>query len=325
MQQFNITKTETQLNELAAQLGVSIKNGVMSIPHHLGKGQITKNQLIDGIILQDSNFYLFEDFTINRKIEEDANIHHFSLIYVFNQPNYIFSQNEDSEAGIQNYMLFFNKHYSYNNIALAYTKFKQIQLFISVDKMLSLCNNYNLPPKVTELLMKGEQWCYKFPFTVEVQKVLHQLASYKIEDAFARGYMINKSEELVMLTLEQVYKEQNKESDKNSFMHQDDLNTLYEVEKMLLESSDDKISVSNLANQLSIGLRKLQRLFKTYHGIDMTSYRKQVRLEQARQMILEQRFTIADISFKMGYTSTSHFSKIFKDQFGYTPSSLLNK
>jgi len=325
MKQFNITKTEAQLSELATQLGASIEHGVMPIPHHMGKGQISRNQLIDGIIFQDGEFYLYEDFSINRKVEEEENSHHFSLIYVFNQPNYIYTENTDAEEGIQNYLLFFNKHYSYNNLVLAYTKFKQIQLFISVDKALSLCNNYNLPAEITQLLKKDEQWCYKFPFTAEVQKVLHQLASYKIEDAFARAYMVNKSEELLMLTLEQVYKDQNKKSDKNSFIHQDDLTTLYEAEKMLLESNDDQVTIAELADKLSIGLRKLQRLFKAYHGLDMTSYRKQVRLEQARQMILEQRLSIADVSFKMGYTSTSHFSKIFKARFGYTPSSLLNK
>ncbi|MCG8581662.1 MAG: helix-turn-helix transcriptional regulator, partial [Bacteroidales bacterium] len=217
------------------------------------------------------------------------------------------------------------KHYSYNNIVPAYTRFKQIQLFVSVEKLMSLCNYYNLPSEVSTQLLKDEQWCYKFPFTAEVQKVLFQLSSYKIENEFARGYMINKTEELIMLALEQIFKEQSNQSDKNSFMHQDDLNTLYEAEKLLLESKDETIKITELSDKLSVGIRKLQRLFKAYHGVDMTSYRKQVRLEQARQMILEQRLSITDICFKMGYTSTSHFSKIFKNQFGYSPSSLLNK
>ncbi|WP_430817043.1 helix-turn-helix domain-containing protein [Carboxylicivirga sp. RSCT41] len=325
MLQFKITKTETQLHELATQLGGTIENNIMSIPEHLGKGQISRNQLVKGIILQDGEFNLFQDFIINRKVDEDESIHHFSLIYVFNQPNYIFTNDENNESGIHNYLLFFNKYYSYNNIVPAYTRFKQIQLFVSVDKLMSLCSYYKLPAEVTRQLMKDEQWCYKFPFTPEVQKVLHQLSSYKIEDDFAKGYMINKSEELIMLALEQIFKEQSQRSDKNSFMHQDDLSTLYEAEKMLLESNDEIVKISELSDKLSVGIRKLQRLFKAYHGLDMTSYRKQVRLEQARHMILEQRLSITDVSYKMGYTSTSHFSKIFKDQFGYSPSSLLNK
>jgi AraC-like DNA-binding protein len=325
MLQFKITKTESQLNELATQLGGVIENNIMSIPKHLGKGQISRNQLSKGIILQDGEFNLFQDFIINRQVDEDESIHHFSLIYVFNQPNYIYTQDETAEAGIQNYLLFFNKHYSYSNIVPAFTRFKQIQLFVNVEKIKSLCNYYNLPPEINLQLMKNDQWCYKFPFTPEVQKVLHQLSSYQIDDAFSRGYMINKSEELIMLALEQIFKEHRHKSSRTSFIHQDDLDTIYEAEKMLLKSKDESIKISELSDRLSIGIRKLQRLFKAYHGLDMTSYRKQIRMEQARQMILEQRLSIADISFKMGYTSTSHFSKIFKDQFGYSPSSLLNK
>ena len=325
MLQIKITKTETQLNELASQLGGTIENGVFNIPKHLGKGQISRNQLVKGIILQDGEFNMFQDFTVHRKVEEDESIHHFSLIYVFNQPNYIYTKDANAEEGIQNYLLFFNKHYSYNNFVPAYTKFKQIHLFVGVDKILSICKYYNLPPDVTKLLMTDEQWCYKFPFTAEVQKVLHQLSSYKIDDLFARGYMINKSEELIMLTLEQIFKEQTDKQENQGFMHQDDITAVYEAEEFLLNSHDEGIKISDLADKLSIGIRKLQRLFKAYHGVDMSSYRKQVRLEQARQMILEQRFSITDISYKIGYTSTSHFSKVFKDHFGYNPSSLLNK
>jgi AraC-like DNA-binding protein len=325
MLQFKITKTETQLSELAAQLGGSIENNIMLVPRHLGKGQIERNQLVEGIILQDGEFNLFQDFILERKVEEDDSNHHFSLIYVFNQPNYIVGQNEQFGAGLQNYFLFFNKHYSYSNMVPAYTRFKQVQFFVGVDKIKAIASYYKLPPQVVHHLLRNEPWCYKFPFTVEVQKVLHQLAHYKIDDAFARGYMINKAEELIMLALEQVSKEQSKTSHQHSFIHQDDLNTLHEAEKMLLEWTNDDIRISELSDKLSVGIRKLQRLFKSYHGVDMTSYRKQVRMEQARQMILEQRYSIADVSFKMGYTSTSHFSKIFKLQFGYSPSSLLNK
>ncbi|MCG8581869.1 MAG: hypothetical protein MI866_18225 [Bacteroidales bacterium] len=112
MLRFKITKTETQLNELADQLGGTIENNIMAVPKHLGKGQISRNQLVKGIILQDGEFNLFQDFIINRKVDEDESIHHFSLIYVFNQPNYIYTRNESDESGIQNYLLFFNKHYS---------------------------------------------------------------------------------------------------------------------------------------------------------------------------------------------------------------------
>ncbi|TRX71175.1 AraC family transcriptional regulator [Carboxylicivirga sp. M1479] len=325
MLQFKITKTESQLNELATQLGATIEDNIMPIPKQIGNGQISRNMLTKGIILQDGEFNLFQDFTINRKIEEDESMHHFSLIYVFNQLNYIYTEDEAAESGIQNYLLFFNKHYSYSNIVPAYTRFKQIQLFVSVEKLLSLCSYYALPNEINKHLQTNEQWCYKFPFTAEVQKVLHQLSTYETENAFTKGYMINKSEELIVLALEQVFKEQSNKSDKNSFIHQDDLNTLYEAEKMLLESTDEIIKISELSDKLSIGIRKLQRLFKAYHGVDMTSYRKQIRMEQARHMILEQRLSITDVCFKMGYTSNSHFSKIFKDQFGYSPSNLLNK
>jgi len=325
MLQIKITKTESQFHELASQLNGIVQNGILKIPEHLGKGQISRQELTGGIILQDGEYSFYEDVTISRKVSEDERIHHFSILYVFDLPNFLESDDDGEKKGANNYILFFNKHHSYNYFTPAYTRLKQVHLFVSVDKILSLCKYYHLPIELSKNLISDNSWYYKFPLTAEIQKVLHQLASYKIEDQFTRGYMINKSEELIMLTLEQLQKEQSKTIDQQNFIHQDDLKTVFEAEKLLLQSHEDNIKITELADQLSIGIRKLQRLFKAYHGVDMTAYRKKVRLEQARQMILEQRLSITDISYKMGYTSTSHFSRIFKDHFGYPPSSLLNK
>ena len=50
-----------------------------------------------------------------------------------------------------------------------------------------------------------------------------------------------------------------------------------------------------------------------------------VRLHRAKELILEHDYTIAQIAFQTGFSSTSYFSKCFKKEFGLSPSVLLDQ
>ncbi len=325
MRHFKISETENQFKQLAKQVGGKVEDGVLFIPKELGQGFLKSSVLVAGLIFQESDFSFFEDFYLERKVLEKTARNYFSLIYNFQAADLTDSPNQDNSHSLHNQVLFFNGNYSYSSFIPAYTPFKQVQFFISFDKLMAICKYYDLPKEIIRFLDTNEQWCFKNPFSIEIQRVLHQLNSTQTDDLFTKGYRINKGEELIMLTLEQILRDITQKQNETNFIHEDDMQTIIEAEKILLESQDDTIKIIDIAGRLSIGIRKLQRLFKAYHGTDMTSYRKQVRMEQARQMILQQNLSITEICYKTGYTSVSHFSKVFKEHFGTSPSSLLNK
>jgi len=49
-------------------------------------------------------------------------------------------------------------------------------------------------------------------------------------------------------------------------------------------------------------------------------YLRTVRLAKAKQLIENQRGTISEISYQVGFSSPAYFSRCFKEEFGYTPS-----
>ncbi|BDD01915.1 AraC family transcriptional regulator [Persicobacter psychrovividus] len=325
MLHLKITKTENLLQELADQVGGEILEGTFKIPSQLGTGSIQLSSLVEGVILHYGDFCINDDLMISRKIEEDINKKFFSIIYSFESHDITESIENKSQEGIQNHILFLNRYFSYSTFAPAYRRNRHVQFFISIEKMQKIVQYYDLPLALNELLNSTAPWCYKYPFSMEVQKVLFQMNNYKINNQFTKGYVINKCEELIMLMLENLYLDQMAKDQHSHFIHQDDLKLIIEAEQRLMDMAFEDISIKNLAEDLSVGIRKLQRLFKAYHGVDMTTYRKHIRMEQSRQMIAQQSLSITEICYKMGYSSVSHFSKIFKDHFGVSPSSLIKK
>ncbi|NOU91669.1 helix-turn-helix domain-containing protein [Paenibacillus sp. LMG 31456] len=60
-------------------------------------------------------------------------------------------------------------------------------------------------------------------------------------------------------------------------------------------------------------------LFKQSTGITIWSYLVEVRMNQAKLMLLDQQLKIYQVANLVGYENSEHFSKLFKEYFGVTP------
>ena len=95
---------------------------------------------------------------------------------------------------------------------------------------------------------------------------------------------------------------------------------LKRVNSLILEHiSDEQFGVSELAEELAMSRSNLLRKIKSITDLSVSQYIRQVRLEHAMAMIKEGSLTVSEISFKVGFGSTSYFIKCFGDQFGYPP------
>lgn len=79
-----------------------------------------------------------------------------------------------------------------------------------------------------------------------------------------------------------------------------------------------------LCKQFFISQSKLQQGFKLVHKTTVSTYTKLVRLKKAEELLKNGDFNVSEIVYTVGFTSRSYFSKIFKIQYGYTPTEYRN-
>ena len=77
-----------------------------------------------------------------------------------------------------------------------------------------------------------------------------------------------------------------------------------------------------MAHFLSISPRHLDRLFGQHLGTGFGDTYRRIRLDHARRLIEQSPLAIAEIAFATGFSSTAHFSQVFKSYYRRTPSSL---
>ena len=90
--------------------------------------------------------------------------------------------------------------------------------------------------------------------------------------------------------------------------------------KYVSENFGEHITNESIAQKLHYSAGYLNRLMLSNTGMTIHNYITNMRIEAALKMLASTDMSIADIAFKTGFYSTSHFSNSFKSIVGVSPS-----
>jgi len=98
--------------------------------------------------------------------------------------------------------------------------------------------------------------------------------------------------------------------------------TVHDVETILSGSADTRLSLKGIARDVGLSAYHLCRLFRRVTGMRLHQYRLRFRLRQALSEVVGTRRPLIDIALDAGFSSHSHFTDIFHNEFDATPSSV---
>ena len=90
-------------------------------------------------------------------------------------------------------------------------------------------------------------------------------------------------------------------------------------------SATETIDINFLAGSLCMSSSTLYRKTKALTGMSTNEYIRKIKMQLAEKMLLEGKYNISEIAFKVGINSTVYFRQCFKEEFGLTPSDYLKK
>ncbi len=96
-----------------------------------------------------------------------------------------------------------------------------------------------------------------------------------------------------------------------------------QVAKIISEEIDNEdLSVEALAKQLHLSRVQLFRKIKALTGITPTLFIRQIRLQHAQKLLRESDQSISEIAYASGFKDPAYFSRVYKEQFGQSPSEI---
>ena len=87
--------------------------------------------------------------------------------------------------------------------------------------------------------------------------------------------------------------------------------------------SDPDFNVEKLVENVGMSRAQLHRKLKEITGVSTGEFIRNLRLEQASQLIIQGKINISQVAYAVGFNNQTHFSSVFKKHFGVAPSEYL--
>ncbi|RKF15453.1 GlxA family transcriptional regulator [Roseovarius spongiae] len=91
------------------------------------------------------------------------------------------------------------------------------------------------------------------------------------------------------------------------------------VIQMMEANIEEPISPSILAKEAGMSTRQLERLFRRYLSRSPKRYYMELRLQKARNLLMQTDMTVINVALACGFSSPSHFSKCYRAHYDTTP------
>jgi AraC-like DNA-binding protein len=98
-----------------------------------------------------------------------------------------------------------------------------------------------------------------------------------------------------------------------------DARRISRVVKQLRENIDQPLKIEDTARELGMSVSSFHSHFKSVTAMSPLQFQKQIRLQEARRLMLAENMDVASASFRVGYEDPSYFSREYKKLFGTPP------
>ncbi|RUT67846.1 AraC family transcriptional regulator [Flavobacterium cupreum] len=298
----------------ASLLDTEVKNGILVIPENKGKGYLRGFRL-DNSINMLVRFYEFNDNVLAKRLGGQNTLNR--ILFSFNN---IFpdADSKDKYSGDLPSMQIFKGKLNIETFYPGRTKFNSIFIGIDSDRLAKTLG-LNIDNEIFRNIITSEQSVlFEELLSPKIQQVAMEIIQADVPPSLNDFFFKIKAEELICLTLKELFKRENQTT---HALNQIDVQKIYKVRDLILNDIAAPPVIKELASQIGMSESKFKRLFKQIFGDSLFSYYQKFRMKEAARLLKENKMTVSEVGFKMGFSNLSHFAKAFEEHIGTKPKS----
>ena len=154
--------------------------------------------------------------------------------------------------------------------------------------------------------------------TPAMRMIVEQMFRCPFEGITRRIFIEGKAMELIACKLNQIESAGNK-SKNNLSLSASDIRRMRFAEELLTRNLSSPPNAIELAREIGVSRTKLYHGFNQLYGASPMEYLRLKRIEKAKDMVKDKDLSMTQIAYTLGYSSSSHFAKTFRDFFGMPP------
>lgn len=273
-------------------------------------------------ILIDDGFYVLKiqnpnthDVLVTREIDKRHIQFHFCLKgsgkFLFNAGNYTLEISEENSLLLYNTQLDLPMH-----LSLAPNSW-MVSVVMTIRKFHSLFSDEASYVPFLNAENKEKKYYAQEGVSPAVAVVLSQIMNYNLHPTIKKLYIKGKVYELVALYFN---KTADADAEQCPFLaDEDNVKRIRRAKEIIISNMAEPPSLSDLAQEVGISLKRLKEGFKQIYGDSVYSFLFDYKMEYARRLLDSGQYNVNEIGLRIGYSTSSHFIAAFRKKYGTTP------
>ncbi|QEN09509.1 response regulator [Oceanispirochaeta crateris] len=177
----------------------------------------------------------------------------------------------------------------------------------------------DLPPELEGFCQKLEEWIVLKPDKREAEDLQILLEESKQAESYEEIKMNLKSMfpkargDSIVAILKNIGHQSRTDSNSSRSVLVD------QAKRIIAEHFHEEIGIAQIAYNLEVTPNYLSSLFRKHTGIAFTKYITNIRIEKAKELMKDSNLNVKEITSEVGYRSSRHFSAIFRQEEGVSP------
>lgn len=165
---------------------------------------------------------------------------------------------------------------------------------------------------------------YKGHYSLDIAKCIEESTTCEHTGFTKSVFVEGKCYEILAHHLRQ-YLDDLTDPDKRKILRQATVDKVEEAAEIIHAELEQMDNILALSRRVGLNQNTLQQGFKHLYDLSVNQYIRNARMEMARELMETTGLNITEITYKIGISSRSYFSKLFKQRYSMTPKQYLKK
>ena len=302
------------LKRLAHLLGTEVQNSRLDIPEKFGKGYCAGFVFNEHIRMLISNYELNEDLVVkNPEINASKRMIFFKFQNIFPKTEIVSTGKHLMQMPS---VLIATSRMNTDDVISIHSNTAVINIEVDANYLKALFDLQEKSPVLQNLLQNSQPLLFEQMIFPALQKIVDEIINEPVDETFELFFLRIKAEELICRLLMEL----EKRDEKHLYaLNIHDIQAIYKVKKQMLKHLETPPVIKELAISASMSPSKLKRLFKQIFGNSIFSYYQEFRMKEAARLLKEEKLSVSEVGYQLGFTNLSHFSRVFKEHVGMKP------
>jgi AraC-like DNA-binding protein len=203
-----------------------------------------------------------------------------------------------------------------DDVISIHTNTATINIEVDAEYLKGLFRFSEQSPVLQSLLENQQPLLFEEMIYPSLQKIVDEIVMEIVTETFELFFRRIKAEELICRLLMELEKRDEK---RLYSLNGKDIQAIYQVKEQMLAHLEIPPVISELAVAAGMSPSKLKRLFRQIFGNSIFSYYQEFRIREAARLLKEEKLSVSDAGYRLGFTNLSHFSRVFREQIGVKP------